>query len=240
MYDKKYYEIMDKGYSGTGSIIFLTIIEELSKHKGEKILDAGCESGFYLPFISKQFKIVYGFDFSREGCEIAKQKIKRFKNVHVFQHDLTKKTKFKKSSFDVILCSEVLEHIYNLDASLKELKRILKINGTLIITVPNFTFLGHSYIEEKITEFFFHWKDPTHIHRYSIKKWENILKKYFFIEKVYTTTHYFSKILHKIGFNRNIVFKIDKLNRKLPLLNKLGRNIIFVLKNSKQSENDQL
>jgi len=39
--------------------------------------------------------------------------------------------------FDVITMNHVFEHVYNSSDTMKELKRILKPNGTLIIAVPN-------------------------------------------------------------------------------------------------------
>lgn len=50
--------------------------------------------------------------------------------------DLTKTLPFKKSSFDIILLSNVLEHIPNTDFLLKECFRILKKDGFIIGTVP--------------------------------------------------------------------------------------------------------
>jgi len=46
------------------------------------------------------------------------------------------KLKFRNNNFDVILCSEVLEHIKDYKKALKELHRVLKKEGKIIITVP--------------------------------------------------------------------------------------------------------
>jgi len=43
---------------------------------------------------------------------------------------------FKNETFDSILCSEVFEHIFNLKEIIIELKRVLKANGTMLITTP--------------------------------------------------------------------------------------------------------
>jgi SAM-dependent methyltransferase len=43
---------------------------------------------------------------------------------------------FEKSSFDSVLCSEVLEHVEDDRRAISELKRVLKAGGTLVITVP--------------------------------------------------------------------------------------------------------
>jgi SAM-dependent methyltransferase len=43
---------------------------------------------------------------------------------------------FEDKNFDSILCTEVLEHVFNIDDLLKEFNRVLKINGTALITTP--------------------------------------------------------------------------------------------------------
>ena len=47
-----------------------------------------------------------------------------------------KKIPFEDQFFDGIICTEVLEHVFNIDEVLKELNRVLKPNGKAIITTP--------------------------------------------------------------------------------------------------------
>ena len=56
------------------------------------------------------------------------------KNV-LFKEDL-QKLSFKDSSYDVILNNHVLEHIHNDEKAIREIHRVLKIKGIVIITVP--------------------------------------------------------------------------------------------------------
>jgi len=49
-------------------------------------------------------------------------------------------------SFDIVLMSETLEHLLNLEATIAEVKRILKPGGTFLITVPYDFFLGPFFI----------------------------------------------------------------------------------------------
>ena len=45
---------------------------------------------------------------------------------------------FADASFDCVICSEVLEHIPEHEKALKELVRILKPQGTLVVSVPRY------------------------------------------------------------------------------------------------------
>jgi len=72
---------------------------------------------------------------------------------------------FKDSSFDVIISFETIEHIKHYDKFLSELKRVLKPNGVLIMSTPN-------YIRELI-------KNKYHVSNMSFKKFRQVLSKYF-------------------------------------------------------------
>lgn len=101
--------------------------------KGRKILDAGCGEGHLLKFLSKRKAEYFGIDIT--DAALKKARI-RFPEGKFYKMDLTK-LEFPDESFDCITCSEVLEHIYLYKDVLKELKRVLKKDGLLIITFPN-------------------------------------------------------------------------------------------------------
>ena len=60
------------------------------------------------------------------------------KKLKIFYADLTKKLKIPSGNYRYILIFNVLEHLNNHNLSLKEMNRILKKNGTLIIGTPDF------------------------------------------------------------------------------------------------------
>lgn len=70
------------------------------------------------------------FDISNESLEYLKNR--GYKTLY---GDI-EKIPFKSNSVTIVLCSEVLEHVKDYKKSLKEMFRILKNNGTLILTVP--------------------------------------------------------------------------------------------------------
>lgn len=97
-----------------------------------RVLDVGCGDGTYSEMISDMGNEVYGIDIRPDRVERAKQK-----GVKASVADLTKGLPFKDEFFDLIYAAEVLEHIYDTEFFLQEAKRVLRKNGTLIVTVPN-------------------------------------------------------------------------------------------------------
>ena len=102
--------------------------------KINRMLDAGCGTGIYSFTLAKKAKKI-------EAVDIAKDKVDYVRNVNIFKNinfdlgDLTK-LKFKDDGFDLIICSDVLEHIKEHEKAFSELSRVLAKGGTLLITVP--------------------------------------------------------------------------------------------------------
>jgi methionine biosynthesis protein MetW len=101
------------------------------------ILDVGCGSGYLAHLIKKEkpYFLVHGFDVSTEALKQAKALDKKYAlNIN---HDSIPE---KDTTYDLVVCSEVLEHLVNVQHCLKEIGRVLKNNGKLLVTVPNFAF----------------------------------------------------------------------------------------------------
>lgn len=119
------------------------IIEEINPKIGESIVDLGCGTGYYLFLLSNlpvRVKLT-GFDNDQKALEEAKIFLED-KNINFVLGDLHKMP-FKDKSFDKAVASEVLEHVENDTQVLKEVYRILKPSGVLVISAPsiNYPFL---------------------------------------------------------------------------------------------------
>jgi len=114
------------------------IIEELNPQNGEKILDVGCGDGYYSYLLSGLgIKLdLTGTDFDKRALESARKNLGS-KKIKLFWADLMAKLPFKDKIFDKIVMSEVAEHLPNDVKGLKEVRRVLKPGGTLVLTVPN-------------------------------------------------------------------------------------------------------
>ena len=126
------------------------------------VLDAGCGSGYGAKILKEKGAMrVDAFDISSHAIDFAVRNYSNFANFKVC--GITESTKFAPETFDLITCSEVLEHIkeYSKEKdALAGLKKLMKPNAVLVIGTPNDEMLpnhGFSYdeIDSLIKSFFF-------------------------------------------------------------------------------------
>lgn len=115
---------------------FLQEIVEKSKIKNQKpkILDVGCGTGANLEML-KQFGESEGVDISDDALEFCRKKGLK---VH---KGLAEKLPFADESFDIVTALDVVEHLDDDIAGLKEMNRVLKKDGQTLIFVPAFMWL---------------------------------------------------------------------------------------------------
>ncbi len=104
--------------------------------KTMKILDVGCGDGVLLSFIEKKLNSrsseLYGVDLSHKAISAAQNKIK---NGHFYKSSVYK-LPFQENTFDVIVSTDVIEHVSRPKKMLKEIKKVAKENGNIIIGTP--------------------------------------------------------------------------------------------------------
>lgn len=115
-----------------------TVIELLNPSKNDLILDLGCGNARDIETFSKRGTRCVGIDLSEGMIKEARRKAKRenLENVEFIVGDAIK-LPFKDNTFDKVSCSETIEHIPNWKKAAKEMKRVLKKDGLLVITTPN-------------------------------------------------------------------------------------------------------
>lgn len=108
-------------------------------------VDIGCAEGFYVKNVASLHDRTFCI-----GIDIARAYIKKARsNYNALNTDYivcdVENLPFKDNSIDVVLCSEVLEHVYNYRSSLAELSRVGR--KYLVISFP-----GHSYLYRLISK----------------------------------------------------------------------------------------
>lgn len=195
------------------------IAENLDLKGKEHILEVGCGRGFYEQFLGTIYPTVKitGIDLKESYLNIARHTVKN-KNVTFLNADATN-LPLKAKTFDRIIATEVLEHIPDEQAVLRELHRVLKPEGILVITVPHkeypFAWDPLNYILEKV----FHTHMPSniwwlagiwadHVRLYTESELvERVKAGGFRIKNVWRATHFCVPFSHFLlyGIGKNIV-----------------------------------
>jgi 2-polyprenyl-3-methyl-5-hydroxy-6-metoxy-1,4-benzoquinol methylase len=171
-----------------------------SYKKNVHILDVGCGTGAIDLYLANLGFKVTGFDISKKAIDIANKNsnLNNFKKFPSFYTKDIQSAIPKKDKYEIIICSEVLEHIKNDSNVIKKLKTSLKKGGSLIITVPSSN--APLYRLGKLSEFD---KEVGHLRRYLISDLRSILTK----EKLKIV-----KVRKTEGLARNLLYTNNKIN----------------------------
>ncbi len=159
-------QITDFVFRTIGTITFPRQIEWhlmlkwLRPQIGERILDVACGEGQLTLKIGLKGCTVYGIDSSTSEIGRARRLAERQRIDSTFDVGDAQQLPYPDESFDKIVCSSSLEHFKNAVRALREMHRVLKRNGTLVVTVDSFTYAI----------------DPA---------WKSRHKKWFYVENYY-------------------------------------------------------
>lgn len=218
---KQYSEHVDSYYvdSSYYDQFLLTDLPE-----GSKVLDVGCGNGLFLKkllLLNKNLQL-FGVEVNQFLIDKARQ------NTSLARIDLVDLNKgflpFDNDMFETVFCLDVIEHLTNPLGLLKEIKRVLKPSGHLILCTPDrFAFLTDQRFGKSFGELFiFNLKkllgktfvDPGHIHEFDIFELRRLTKK--------AGLKFFSHYQNKLRFNLKLIL------RAIPFFR--HSSFIFVLK----------
>jgi len=152
----------------------LVAVASLVNENTKKILDVGCASGWFLHMLSKKFpnaKCV-GIDSYKDAIMYGKKKYKNLTLVDADGH----KIPFSDESFDLVICTEMLEHVLDPNKVIQEIKRVLKPDGLAVIEMDSgnmlFRLIWYWWTNMRNGV----WKD-SHIQPFTASKLEGIIKK---------------------------------------------------------------
>ncbi len=97
-----------------------------------RVLDVGCGEGVLLGAFGAKARVV-GVDLSRVSLQTCRA---AHPTRPVLQADGTRGLPFRSGTFDLVLCTEVLEHVPDPPRLLAELWRVCTTTGEVILTVP--------------------------------------------------------------------------------------------------------
>lgn len=100
-----------------------------------RALEIGPGSGVYLSVLADVFADVGAVDIEAAFLEQARTIAARFPNIWVQVDDITR-SRLSPASFDVILCTEVIEHLADSAGAIATMRRLLVPGGHLILSTP--------------------------------------------------------------------------------------------------------
>jgi 2-polyprenyl-3-methyl-5-hydroxy-6-metoxy-1,4-benzoquinol methylase len=106
--------------------------------KNKRVLDVGCEDGEIAQMLLQNNNQVEGIEISHPAAGRARKL-----GFQVYEMDLESvwpRSFFHK--YDVVFAGEVIEHIFDTDKFLENIRNVLKVGGELIITTPNLASFG--------------------------------------------------------------------------------------------------
>lgn len=177
-------------------------IIKLTDYSDKILADVGCERCPITRELVDKCKKIYCLDINPKFLDEAKNYLDNNKVKFIVSD--AQKIRLKDNSSDITICTEVLEHLPHPEKCIKELKRITKQNGEIIISVPNEEFV--TFIK-KIIKFlrlniFFKGiapeKSESHLHIFNRKKIIDLVKEEKLeIEKVFYSFPLFTTIFLK-------------------------------------------
>lgn len=139
-----------------------------------KILDIGCSSAVLTAEVAKALpkSKVTGLDSYKGAIDFARQKYPHIDFVVADAHKLP----FAANTFDLVICTETLEHVVYPKKALTEMLRVLKSNGRAIISMDSgsllFRAIWYFWTKSKGRV----W-EGAHLHEFNAKLLENLIKK---------------------------------------------------------------
>ncbi len=219
-----------KHYREKDKEIYYKQILKVSTNKEIKILELGCTDNSTFLAIKKYFPNAKFYGTEWEEWKGKFEKPIELEELHFL--DLCKeKLPYDNNFFDLIIANQVLEHLYEIDNVLEELKRILKKGGHLVAGIPNL-----AAFHERISILFGYnpstWHTSNkqvglrngvstegriHCNGFTIKGFKNLLVQHDFIPINYIVSEVFiydniyipfiSKIFKGIGLTQCWIFK---------------------------------
>jgi ubiquinone/menaquinone biosynthesis C-methylase UbiE len=134
-------------YRALHRLIFQTLETELPDWRDRAIIDVGCGTGAILKQLGNPGKNV-GIDLAPEAISFCRQR-----GLNNVQQGDIHALPFPHASFDAVICSSVLYHqwVSDVEGAVREMDRVLRPGGALLIIAPAFPFLHSAHDEAVMT-----------------------------------------------------------------------------------------
>lgn len=165
----------------------------------EKLLDIGCSVGNLLV---QNPKNSVGIDIDRDQLKICKKR-----GLTCMHHDIEKGLPFPKGHFDAVNCRHIIEHVENPMFLLREIHRVLKPKGKLVMLTPDIKVVKEHF-----------WDEHTHKRPFTIESLDrSAYDAGFRNHSVYPFPEglFGMQKLYRLGISPATIKKIEKLHARV-------------------------
>lgn len=164
-------------------VMYQSLFEELEKEEEGKLLDVGCGTGNVLCKLVNGKRELFGIDLSENMVEESRKRMDRDADIKVADSE---HIPYKDNTFDMLVCNASFHHYPHPEEVLREMKRVLKNGGKLLI--------GEGYAIQPfrtLLNFSFHFSYSGDFHSYGKHELIRMLKANgFCIAKVKRTSNH--------------------------------------------------
>ena len=177
----------------------------LGGRKG-RVIDVGCGPGWLLREFDARGWEAMGTELSSTAASFARDELK----LNVESHEL-RDLKFPDRHFDAVTLWHVLEHMPEPSALLREISRVLKPGGVLLVGVPNWGSLGSRLSRSK----WFQLDVPRHVNHFTAGRLKRELaavglevRRQIFLAPEFDFFSFVQSILNRIGLRHNLLYNL--------------------------------
>jgi 2-polyprenyl-3-methyl-5-hydroxy-6-metoxy-1,4-benzoquinol methylase len=102
---------------------------------GKRVLELGCSTGYLSRIMKQRNCVVSGIEADEKAAEQARAYCEEVFVLDLNRHDWTNSLRAK--SFDVVLLGDVLEHLVDPGGLLRQVRGLIRTDGSLVISLPN-------------------------------------------------------------------------------------------------------
>ena len=218
------------------------IVKNLKLNKNSFVVEVGSNDGIFLENISKKKIGHLGIDASKNVCDIAKSKGINSLNAF-FNTKTAKKIKLKYGKADVIVCTNTMHHIEDINGVVEGMGELIKNNGTIITEDPSLNemlnknaydqiYAEHMYIWSLSSMNFLFGKHGMEIYHIENNNNHGGCSRYFIakknVKKITKNVLTHMSLEKKIGVSRLSTFL--KFKNKINFLKKNLKSLLINLK----------
>ena len=151
------------GYRATGEVLPLRLRVKETIPVKSTVLDVGCGVGEIMTMLrSTNSCDCFGVDIAPSAVSAVLEKGMKAKVAALPE------IPYSDEMFDAVVCTETLEHVTNVDGTLRSIRRVMRPGAILVLSVPD----GNQDDED------------AHVHRFTRARLEKILERWFAVESL--------------------------------------------------------